>query len=369
MKRKRVTDISEQLAEYGGKVKIPRQTRKSMVFDDLCNFFDGIYVGSRFMGFIIPSESTKKLDMMIRKITGIKNINVDDFLSTDWGTDNKKVTNHRILRIVLNLDLYNEHFALTQKYDKTYGADVETIKNNLQKNSKTEKDLFRGIVQGNAFNVILPLYLNEIITEPWEWGPEVMTSVNNYFKHGDRRFVDMGNKERCYELLNGPLFELGLVRKCSSFQHPPIPSNSTNRNTKIKMKRDVYLPTMTFHDIGKYDNEGLPSTINNNNVKFHSLENYTTLDKSSTIVITTNNCIVFDNEFNVMSINDFKTLPKHIKSVVLVFKNHGEKKTYDMLDHPLIPGLKRTSSVFRYIIPSNRIDTTICYTTIKSFNQ
>jgi hypothetical protein len=54
---------------------------------------------------------------------------------------------------------------------------------------------------------------------------------------------------------------------------------------------------------------------------------------------------------------------------VLVFKNNGESKNYNLLDHVLFPGLKRTSALFRYIIPEKLIGKIVCYTTIKKFNS
>ena len=180
----------------------------------------------------------------------------------------------------------------------------------------------------------------------------------------------MGDKTRCYELLNGPLTNMGLVKPCKTLQHPPIPvkiHKSVNSST-IRMKRHAYIPTMTFYDIERYDKEG-PSTLSDTNVRFHSIEDYTTLDKDTTIVVTSEGCKIFDREFKVVSIDDFKSLPKNTKNVVLVFKSHGERKNYDLLDHPIISGLKRTSAMFRYIIPPNKIDSIVCYTHVKQFNS
>lgn len=366
MKRKRtIIDFRDEIDEYGAIVKKPRQTKKSQTFDDLCNFFDGIYVGTRFMGFVIPDDPVK-ITKKIRDITGNKDMDIDTFLTHSW-VDNVKVTEHRVLRLVLFLDKYNEHFALTQKYEKTYGASIDNI-NCFLDTKYYEKDLFKNIVMGNVYNVITPLFLNGNIHEPWEWGPEVLTSVMDYFRFSDRQYVEIGNKERCLELLNGPLYDMGLVKKCK--HHPPIPVNIPKRDDVFvfKSKRHAYIPTMSFHDINKYDNDMVD--LNATNVTSHVIEDYMTLDKKSTLIVTIGACVMMDtNGYSVTSIYNFKKLPCTAKSVVLVFKNNGEKKMYDLLDHVLCPGLKRTSALFKYIIPSNKKDSVVCYTHVNRFRS
>lgn len=367
MKRRRASDIEDQLELYNGKIKVPRQTRRSLIFDDLCNFFDGIYVGSRFMGFIIPDGNTKKLDALIGKITGVKDLKVDDFLKTSW-EDHERVLNHRILRIVLNLDLYNEHFAITQKYDKTYGVDPETLRKNMEKESMTEQDLVGDLVRGNKFNVILPLYLKEIVRKPWDWGPEVMTSINEYFRTGDRRHVDYGNRDLCYKLLEGPLKDMGLARSCINLDHPPLPTKifRASGTPNFKTRRRVYFPIMTFHEIDMFDREGLDNKLDRGNIKHHVIENYETLGQGTLLVNVSGGPNYIPNSD---SLYDFKTLSRDIKSVVLIFRNQGEMKNFTLMDHPFIGGLKRTSAIFRYIIPPNRLDSVVCYTHVRQFSN
>jgi hypothetical protein len=365
---KRARDFKEEIQEYNATVKKPKKTNISLSFDELCDYYDGIYVGSRFMGFVIP-ENPVMLLKKIEFITG-KKLGIDEFIATDW-SNNPKVFKHVILRISLYLQEYNKHFAITQRYEKTYGKDISTIRKQINKKYQ-ETEIIKELVKGNTFNSIIPLYLDNKVIEPYEWGMEVINCVHDYFRYGDRKHVEMGNKERCMELLNGPMTEMGLVKKCKRFiHHPPIPTviARSNNTFEFKTARNIYIPTMSFYDINHYDNMIKDLPVNCENVKFHELDNYATLDPDTTLVVPIGACRVFDEKFDVTSIYRFKKLPKTTKSVVLVFKNNGESKNYNLLDHVLFPGLKRTSALFRYIIPEKLIGKIVCYTTIKKFNS
>ena len=351
----------EFIEEFSGVLKKPKQGGRSLIFDELCNYLDGIYVYNRFIGFTLPKK-TDKLEKMIKTIVG-KKMTVEEFLKTDW-TNNQQVLTHRILRVVLNIDLYNEHFSLTQKYDHTFKKSIDEINKSIHEKIK-EEDMFEDIVKGNKYNTIIPYYFNGNIVEPYEWGVEVMNCIHEYFKTGDRKFVEMGNKEKCMELLEGPLLEKGLVKHCQKVNHPPIPTDikRTPDTFVFKSSRNVYIPTMSFYDINFYDTTDKPININSENVKYHHIENYKTLDQETTCCVT-----IGCGMYGMKSIHEFKSLPPNTKSVVLVFKNNGEMKDYELLDHVLCQGLKRVSGLFKYIIPPKQLGKIVCYVTLKKFN-
>lgn len=354
----------EFVEEFSGEIKKPKQLGRVSFFDELCNYYDGIYVGSRFIGLTLPKEG-RMLLKTIKQVTGIKNIDNVTFIETNW-SDKPHVNENKVLRVGLNIDLYNKHFALTQKYD-TYNKSVEEIKETLVKKLK-EEELFEDIVKGNVYNNITAYYLNGNIVEPAEWGLEVMKCIQDYFMFGDRKYVEMGNKEDCMRLLNGPLMRRGLVKPCENFDHPPIPVNvkKSPGTFVFKSSRTVYIPTMSFYDINYYDSCTIPFNIPTENVKFHRIDNYETLDKDTTLLMTVGAHGIKD----VHSIYSYNNkLPQDTKNVVLIFKNNGELKNYELLNHVLFPGLSRASALFRYVIPEKMIGKIVCYVAIKKFNN
>ena len=365
MKRKYAVDFKDQIEEYNAIIKKPKQTGNGKTFDKLCEYFNAIYIGTRFINFVIPQD-TYLLLTKIQKVTDDKKMTLSKFLNKDWN-NNTKVLNHDVLRVALFLNEYNKHFAITQMYDATYGVGIDNIRE--QNNMKyKEQDLFNDIVSTDNKSV-LSFYINDYVTKPWEWGPEVMTSLNDYFVTGDRKYIDMGNKERCMELLNGEFTELGLVRPCVKFtDHPPIPVNPVNNSTFLKIKKK-YLPIPSFYDISMYDNDTDDFiSRDTTNITSHHLESYDTLIPDETLLVSVGKYKVLKTKCHSTTIDDFKQMPKNIKNVVLVFKNHGERKNYEMLDHTLCPGLKRLSALFRFVVSRNRLLQTICYTHVKKFN-
>lgn len=357
MKRRRDEDFKEEIEDYGAVVKIPKQIGNKNIFDILCVYLDAIYIGTRFMRFIIP-EKEYKLLLKIRTITDDNTLTVDTFLNKDWD-GNTTVMNHKIARVVLFLDEYNKQFSLSGNMDRTYGSDIETIRQNNTRQYK-ESELF-------GRDNILSLYINNNVIKPWEWGPAVMVSVNDYIKTCDRKYIDMGNKKMCLKLLNGPYMALGLVRPCIKFtDHPPLPVNK-NTNTEVFFKCRKYYPTPTFKEIESYDKDELPFEVSNTNIIHHHLDDYSILNGKETLMVSLDNYRIKNDEFVSISINEYKSFPKNIKNVVLVFKNHGQRKTCEFLDHVLCKGLKRTSSLFKYIVPDNKLKNMVFYTYVKKY--
>lgn len=363
IKRKR-EDFSDEIDEYSAIVKKPKQMGNDMTFDDMCNFFDAIYVGSVFMCFIVP-ETPVKIITKIKKLVG--NMTYDEFISKDW-TENNAVINDRILRVLLYLDEYNTYYGIVQQFKKCYGTSIENVRSALNEKHE-EKSLFKDMVNCNVSSgTIMSYYLNNIITTPIKWGLEVVTSVNDYFNTCDRKHIDMGDKELCLALLNGPFTHMGLVRKCEKFtDHPPIPVN--NKKKWQDFKKRVYIPTPSFYEIEKYDNGDFKFNVDNTNVVHHHITDYKSLNSKETMLISLDGYKIYDDEYISITIDNFKNITAGTKNIVLVFKNNSQLKIYEQLDHVLCKGLLRISSMFKYIIPKSKIDKITCYTHVKKFNN
>lgn len=343
--------LPDECQQFNPKIKqLKTIFSNDTIFTELTQYFEGIFVGNRLMKLLVP-ENPQKLNKIINAVLNDNKINnVEKLLNSDC-KNSPTVKKHRILRVLIFLEEYNLHYALTQKLAGTFAEPIETIREFNNKKIE-ESELFADL---GKYTTLLPLYLNNNILEPY-YGAEVLNSVNDYFKFHDRQYIDLGNKQKCLELLNGPLLELKIVEKLQNFpEHPPVPVNSKVCAVKF-FKNIEFLPVPPFDILKKIEKEPDPLP---NKIQFKNITALQVPTPSTTFTWNINDS---------GSLNNFKSLPRNTDTVVLIFKNSGLLKSYSILPHVLFKNINRIESIFRYMIPKNKIHKVNLMVTVKNFN-
>jgi hypothetical protein len=145
----------------------------------------------------------------------------------------------KLFSCLLFLDQYNKAFTYYGHNSVVYKWGLQRIRQVLNE-KLTEASLYKMLVDDYCPN-FYALFGANMITEK-KYGPTVLTDVRTYFVSEDVYSLDSSIcSDKCYELLNNELVQLGLVQKIPFDLYPPIPKHCySNKKYKCHMKNCLF---------------------------------------------------------------------------------------------------------------------------------
>lgn len=320
-------------------------------FHKVCKYFYGHYHGKKLLTFeVVPANARGQLKNLMRnKFPGAKELS--DI------PDGK----HRAFDVINNCKDYNMVFYLTQRIVYTFSLTPVEAKA-LATTIFDEGELIRMIMSDRTFAVtVLPLYETKHV-ENIKYGPYVVQTVLTYINTHDRAVLDMGPKEKCYELLND---STGVTKLEHFTDHPPIPTSpvSTSLRELVSFYQE---PVPDFRMIKNLDENSGPLALD-------ALDEVGRTPHVRQLKDPLNDmpgpeyCFIFVGSITPppkpyihramnIHIDDIEAIKKCRRTKwVFVFKNNSTLKTYNTLKHTLDDRVTRIHSLMIFIAEMNKM--------------
>lgn len=315
-------------------------------FDKVCKYFWGRFYGKKLLTFeVVPPTARGQLKNLMRN--RFPNAN-----SMSDVPDGK----HRAFDVINNCTVYNKVFYLTQRIVFTFSLTPEEAKN-FAEATYSESELIDMLMTNTEFpfkKTVFPLYDSKQVTDV-EYGPYVVQTVLTYFNTHDKAVLDMGDKEKCYKLLDAHVGR-GVDKLEFFTDHPPVPV--CWHPPAFRELYSFYQEPVPDFKIIKYLDGGVDSLEPLDEVKPGRVVHLKTLPndgkKCCFVFVEATELQLIKHGINT-NVDDIKTIKSCKRPTwVFVFRNNTSIKKYRTLKHTLDDRVTRLQSLMIYIKEKNK---------------